>query len=110
MICCFIVLFVFFFVKFSSHSYYFTGPQCVLSCAKEHRVLPKQGFTCCLAMDGVKVLASGFEKDEKVYFAYCSTDFFTIFAAYMLINTGNILISLPDHNVFPIFQNSLLLT
>lgn len=41
------------------------GPQCVFSCAKEHRVLPKQGFTCCLAMDGVKILASGFEKDPK---------------------------------------------
>ncbi|KDP32858.1 hypothetical protein JCGZ_12150 [Jatropha curcas] len=42
------------------------GPQCVFSCAKEHRALPKQGFTCCLAMDGVKILASGFEVDEKV--------------------------------------------
>ncbi|CAK7346916.1 unnamed protein product [Dovyalis caffra] len=42
------------------------GPHCVLSCAKEHRPLPKQGFTCCLAMDGVKVLASGFDMDEKV--------------------------------------------
>ncbi|KAI3513562.1 hypothetical protein L1887_20898 [Cichorium endivia] len=31
----------------------------------QHRVLPKQGFTCCLAMDGVKILASGFEKDPK---------------------------------------------
>ncbi|KAL7126194.1 hypothetical protein ABFS83_14G169100 [Erythranthe nasuta] len=41
------------------------GPQCVLSCAKEHRVLPTQGFTCCLAMDGVNILASGFEMDEK---------------------------------------------
>ncbi|KAK1437587.1 hypothetical protein QVD17_03381 [Tagetes erecta] len=41
------------------------GPQCVFSCAKEHRVLPKQGFTCCLAMDGVKILASGFETNEK---------------------------------------------
>ncbi|KAH1149284.1 hypothetical protein GYH30_043727 [Glycine max] len=30
------------------------------------RPLPKQGFTCCLAMDGVKVLASGFDTDEKV--------------------------------------------
>lgn len=38
----------------------------MFSCAKEHRTLPKQGFTCCLAMDGVKVLASGFEADEKV--------------------------------------------
>lgn len=38
----------------------------MLSCAKEHRPLPKQGFTCCLAMDGVKVLASGFDMDEKV--------------------------------------------
>ncbi|XP_073012822.1 uncharacterized protein [Typha latifolia] len=42
------------------------GPQCILSCAKEHRILPKQGYTCCLAMDAVKVLASGFEKDDKV--------------------------------------------
>ncbi|KAL0349386.1 UNVERIFIED_CONTAM: hypothetical protein Sangu_1166400 [Sesamum angustifolium] len=44
-------------------------PQCVLSCAKEHRVLPNQGFTCCLAMDGVNILASGFEKDEKAEIA-----------------------------------------
>lgn len=42
------------------------GPQCVFSCAKEHIVLPKQGFTCCLAMDGVKILTSGFEVEEKV--------------------------------------------
>ncbi|KAM0908938.1 hypothetical protein ACQ4PT_015124 [Festuca glaucescens] len=41
------------------------GPQCILSCAKEHRSLPKQGYTCCLAMDGVKILCSGFEKDER---------------------------------------------
>ncbi|XP_071723367.1 uncharacterized protein [Rutidosis leptorrhynchoides] len=44
---------------------YLLGPQCVLSCAKENRPLPKQGFTCCLAMEGVKVLASGFEAEEK---------------------------------------------
>ncbi|KAL6208329.1 hypothetical protein ACLB2K_019280 [Fragaria x ananassa] len=42
------------------------GPQCVFSCANEHRSLPKQGFTCCLALDGVNVLASGFEADEKI--------------------------------------------
>lgn len=42
------------------------GPQCVLSCAKEGRPLPQGGFTCCLAMDGLKVLASGFLIDEKV--------------------------------------------
>ncbi|KAH1204406.1 DNA topoisomerase 2-binding protein 1-A [Glycine max] len=42
------------------------GPICVLSCAKGGRPLPKQGFTCCLAMDGVKVLASGFDTDEKM--------------------------------------------
>ncbi|CAM0874720.1 unnamed protein product [Alopecurus aequalis] len=41
------------------------GPQCILSCAKEHRSLPKQGYTCCLAMDGVTILCSGFEKDER---------------------------------------------
>nr|XP_043612844.1 DNA topoisomerase 2-binding protein 1 [Erigeron canadensis] len=42
------------------------GPQCVFFCAKEHRELPKQGFTCCLAMDGVKILASGFELETKI--------------------------------------------
>ncbi|GMJ15184.1 meiosis defective 1 [Hibiscus trionum] len=42
------------------------GPLCVLSCATENRALPKQGFSCCLAMDGLKVLASGFDMDEKV--------------------------------------------
>ncbi|XP_010471922.1 PREDICTED: DNA topoisomerase 2-binding protein 1-like [Camelina sativa] len=42
------------------------GPQCALSCAKEGRPLPQGGFTCCLAMDGLKVLASGFLMDEKV--------------------------------------------
>ncbi|KAJ1274902.1 hypothetical protein BS78_05G095500 [Paspalum vaginatum] len=42
------------------------GPQCILSCAKERRFLPKQSYTCCLAMDGVNILGSGFEKAEKV--------------------------------------------
>ncbi|XP_021718189.1 DNA topoisomerase 2-binding protein 1-A-like [Chenopodium quinoa] len=41
------------------------GPQCVLSCAKERRGLPRLGYCCCLAMDGVKVLASGFGQEEK---------------------------------------------
>ncbi|GAB2240448.1 hypothetical protein Droror1_Dr00020966 [Drosera rotundifolia] len=41
------------------------GPQCVLSSAKERRPLPKQGFTCCLAMDGIKVIASGFDAEER---------------------------------------------
>ncbi|XP_057532611.1 uncharacterized protein LOC130810527 [Amaranthus tricolor] len=41
------------------------GPQCVLSCAKQKRALPKLGFVCCLAMDSVKVLTSGFRKEEK---------------------------------------------
>ncbi|KAK6121566.1 hypothetical protein DH2020_044686 [Rehmannia glutinosa] len=51
--------------RLSRHRLTRACPQCVLSCAKEHRVLPNQGFTCCLAMDGVNILASGFEKDEK---------------------------------------------
>lgn len=38
----------------------------MFACASEHRALPKQGFTCCLAMDGSKVLASGFQGDEKI--------------------------------------------
>eukprot|EP00252_Welwitschia_mirabilis_P020066 TRINITY_DN4829_c0_g1_i2.p1 TRINITY_DN4829_c0_g1~~TRINITY_DN4829_c0_g1_i2.p1 ORF type:complete len:444 (-),score=110.04 TRINITY_DN4829_c0_g1_i2:142-1473(-) len=41
------------------------GPECVFRCAKEQRHFPKQQYTCCLAMDGVKVLASGFDKKEK---------------------------------------------
>lgn len=52
---------------FLSCVYSWAGPRCVLSCAKEQRPLPKKGFTCCLAMDGVKVLASGFDMDEKVF-------------------------------------------
>lgn len=45
---------------------YWEGPQCVLSCAKEYRPLPQQDFTCYLAMDGVKILASGYQADEKL--------------------------------------------
>lgn len=41
------------------------GPECIFRCAKEHKSFPRQAYTCCLAMDGVKVLASGFEKEEK---------------------------------------------
>ncbi|KAL8144099.1 hypothetical protein V2J09_017131 [Rumex salicifolius] len=44
------------------------GPQCVLACAKERRALPNEGYTCCLAMDGVKVLISGFEMEERAKF------------------------------------------
>lgn len=45
---------------------FLVGPHCILTCAKERRALPNQAYTCCLAMDGVKILASGFEKEEKV--------------------------------------------
>ncbi|KAH9626462.1 hypothetical protein KSS87_006422 [Heliosperma pusillum] len=41
------------------------GPQCILSCVKERRPLPNLGYVCCLAMDGVKLLASGFAASEK---------------------------------------------
>ncbi|KAK4751984.1 hypothetical protein SAY87_020782 [Trapa incisa] len=41
------------------------GPPCVISRAKERKSLPEQLYACCLAMDGVKVLASGFEMNEK---------------------------------------------
>lgn len=52
----------------------------MFSCANEHRSLPKQGYTCCLALDGVNVLASGFEADEKVYIvpAICACIFFLL--------------------------------
>eukprot|EP00249_Psilotum_nudum_P027337 c34885_g1_i1 orf=42-1013(+) len=42
------------------------GPECIIRCAKEHRTFPKQGYTCCLAMEGVKVLTTGFERQEKL--------------------------------------------
>ncbi|KAI4320583.1 hypothetical protein MLD38_034047 [Melastoma candidum] len=41
------------------------GSQCVIACSKERRSFPDQDYTCCLAMDGVKILASGFEMAEK---------------------------------------------
>lgn len=50
----------------------FSGPQCVLSCAKERRKLPDQGYTCCLALDGVNIVTSGFEKDVKVKCPLCT--------------------------------------
>lgn len=62
--------------------YYSAGPRCVLSCAKEQRPLPKQGFTCCLAMDGVKVLASGFDADEKVLWLFAHVCMFLSFLFY----------------------------
>ncbi|VFQ92115.1 unnamed protein product [Cuscuta campestris] len=42
------------------------GPRCIRFCANECRKLPSKGFTCCFAMEGVKVLASGFAGDEKL--------------------------------------------
>lgn len=51
----------------------------MFSCVKEHKALPKQGFTCCLAMDGVKVLASGFEVDEKVLCSCYMNVYFSTF-------------------------------
>ncbi|RAL48803.1 hypothetical protein DM860_001123 [Cuscuta australis] len=42
------------------------GPRCIRFCANECRKLPSKGFTCCFAMEGVKVLASGFAVDEKL--------------------------------------------
>ncbi|KAJ7299162.1 hypothetical protein O6H91_Y168400 [Diphasiastrum complanatum] len=41
------------------------GPQCILRCAKERRALPKQMYTCCLAMEGFHVLTTGFTTQEK---------------------------------------------
>lgn len=59
----------------------------MLSCAKEHRPLPKQGFTCCLAMDGVKVLASGFDMDEKVSIVLIDGDYTRIIANFFFCST-----------------------
>lgn len=74
----------YYWVYFSLH----LGPQCVLSCAKERRVLPKQGYTCCLALDGVKVLASGFDLEEKVLCLFsCFTLVSTISQLYLHTRT-----------------------
>lgn len=54
----------------------------MLSCAKEQRPLPQQGFTCCLAMDGVKILASGFEMDEKVPVSILNLDDFSTYVEF----------------------------
>lgn len=43
-------------------------------------------------MDGVKILASGFEKDEKVYFAYWSTNFFYYFGSLHVNKIDDIVI------------------
>lgn len=59
----------------------------MLSCAKEHRPLPKQGFTCCLAMDGVKVLASGFDMDEKVSTVLIDWDYTRIIVNFFFCST-----------------------
>ncbi|KAL3631378.1 hypothetical protein CASFOL_024362 [Castilleja foliolosa] len=72
------------------------GPQCVFSCTKENRVLPNQGFTCCLAMDGVNILASGFGKDEKADIAK------------MVSAMGGVLLTKPSSDVnFVIAKNVL---
>jgi topoisomerase (DNA) II binding protein 1 len=41
------------------------GPECVLRCAREFRRLPDRDYTCCLALEGVSVLLTGFAGDEK---------------------------------------------
>ncbi|XP_024371130.1 uncharacterized protein [Physcomitrium patens] len=41
------------------------GPECVLRCAREGKRLPDRDYTCCLALEGVSVLLTGFSGDEK---------------------------------------------
>ncbi|KAG0589273.1 hypothetical protein KC19_1G008800 [Ceratodon purpureus] len=41
------------------------GPECVLRCAREFKRLPDREYTCCLALEGVSVLLTGFIGDEK---------------------------------------------
>lgn len=41
------------------------GPECVLRCAREGKRLPDREYTCCLALQGVSVLLTGFTVDEK---------------------------------------------
>ena len=41
------------------------GPECVFRCAREFKRLPDRDYTCCLALEGVSVLLTGFAGDEK---------------------------------------------
>ncbi|CAK9204717.1 unnamed protein product [Sphagnum troendelagicum] len=41
------------------------GPECITRCARECRRLPDREYTCCFAMEGVGVLATGFSAEEK---------------------------------------------
>lgn len=48
-----------------SRMQFIAGPECVLRCARGRRPLPCQKYACCLAMDGVGVLITGFSPQEK---------------------------------------------
>ncbi|EFJ29260.1 hypothetical protein SELMODRAFT_451419 [Selaginella moellendorffii] len=41
------------------------GPQCVFQCAKMSKPLPRRPCTCCLALEGIRVHATGFD-DSKL--------------------------------------------
>lgn len=43
-----------------------TGSECILQCAKERRSLPSRKYTCCMSLEGMRILAIGFDKKKKV--------------------------------------------
>ncbi|KAL3696336.1 hypothetical protein R1sor_010412 [Riccia sorocarpa] len=43
------------------------GPECILQCARERRPLPSRKYTCCLSLEGTRILATGFDKKKKVH-------------------------------------------
>ncbi|OAE33724.1 hypothetical protein AXG93_601s1120 [Marchantia polymorpha subsp. ruderalis] len=43
------------------------GPECMLQCARDRRPLPNRKFTCCMSMEGMRILATGFDKKKKLH-------------------------------------------
>lgn len=41
------------------------GPECVFRCARDSKRLPDREYTCCLALQGVSILLTGFAGEEK---------------------------------------------
>ncbi|KAG6554667.1 hypothetical protein Mapa_003685 [Marchantia paleacea] len=43
------------------------GPECMLQCARDRRPLPNRKYTCCMSMEGMRILATGFDKKKKLH-------------------------------------------
>ncbi|KAL2642951.1 hypothetical protein R1flu_010538 [Riccia fluitans] len=52
--------------ELQSHGCNVIGPECILQCARERRPLPNRKYTCCMSLEGMRILATGFEKKKKI--------------------------------------------